>query len=110
MHKVAHTFAGQITTDSYADLVGPWDISDLDEVLIVLRNTDGANSADYKVLGSVDGTNFVTEIVAETALAFGASAKVSITEPWLSVKVQIKATVPASQADSIVGDAVGQGR
>jgi len=83
-----------------------------------IKNTDGSNSIDYKILGSrrwrdasVESETFwdgssedFREIKASTALAAGAYAideEVDL-KHYMFIVVQIKATTPASQGDGLV--------
>jgi hypothetical protein len=86
----------QTTTDSYATLGAAWDVASCLRKTLVVRNTGGTNSANYRVQGSVDGTNWV-EVVAEQTLAAGLSAKQHVNDYWTHLRVQIKSATATLQ-------------
>ncbi len=91
------TWAGQNTTNDYADLGSAWSKGGYRTSTVIPKNT-GANGAHVKVLGSVDGgTNFDVEIQAETTIAAGDQLVVKFSDYYTDVKVQIKAAVADSQ-------------
>jgi len=97
------TPAEQETVDAYADVVGS-KIDTYSQKLVsyVCTNTDGANSIDWKVLASNDDTSYV-EAQAEATLAPAAiGTYTSTAAPYRYYKVQVKATVGASQGDATV--------
>ena len=93
--------ATQETTDAYADLTNSkLDAYEHNTVCYVIKNTDGANSIDWKVLGSNDDSEYV-EVQAEAAVAAGAVGTfLTATAYYRYYKVQIKATVGGSQGDA----------
>lgn len=97
------TPTAQATTNSYADVAGSQiDAAYYDNVAIVIKNTDGADDLDWKVLASIDGTTFV-EVQAEETLGEGVTDSYT-TSPVLYryYKVQVKSTVPGSHATAAV--------
>ena len=93
--------AEQETTDAYADVTGS-KIDTYSQKLVsyIIKNTDGANSLDWKVLASNDDTTYV-EAQAEASVAAGASGTYTSTAaPYRYYKVQVKATVGGSQGDA----------
>jgi len=95
--------AEQETTNTYADVTGSViDTYSQKLVSYTCENTDGANSIDWKVLASNDGTTYV-EAQAEASLAAGAvGTYTSTAAPYRYYKVQVKATVGDSQGDATV--------
>lgn len=93
----------QATVNAYADVAGSIiDTVERETLAIVLQNTHGANSLDWKVLGSIDGITYV-EVQAEATLAFGAVGTYSVAKAvYRFYKVQVKATVAGSQAEATV--------
>ena len=93
--------AEQETTNTYADVTGS-KIDTYSQKLIsyIIKNTDGANSLDWKVLASNDDSTYV-EAQAEASVAAGASGTYTSTAaPYRYYKVQVKATVADSQGDA----------
>lgn len=89
----------QATVDAYADLApGAWSKIRFRWAAVVFRNT-GANGAHVKLLGSVDGSSFGAEVLAETVVAAGAQFELTISDYWPYLKPQIKAQVAASQTN-----------
>jgi len=97
------TPADQETTNTYADVTGSTlDAYSQSLVSFTVKNTDGANSIDYKVLASIDGTTYV-EAQAEASLAASATGSyATTTAAYRYYKVQVKATVGDSQGDAQV--------
>lgn len=92
------------TTDNYADLLVltvPYGINQVG--VHILENN--VNAIKYKVLGSLDGTLFETEIKAETVVAKNGSGVVlpsavaALGDPFQKISVQIKASVGAAQGN-----------
>ena len=103
LESIILTPADQETTDSYADVTGS-EIDAYSQSLVsyTVKNTDGANSIDYKVLASIDGTTYV-EVQAEASLATGATGTyATTTAAYRYYKIQVKATVGGSQGDAQV--------
>lgn len=98
------TPSAQTTTDAYADVAGSViDTGDksIGSLAIVLRNTHVANDIDWKVLGSIDGSTYV-EVQAEATIQQSSSGTYSTTTAvWRYYKVQVKATVGASQGTAV---------
>lgn len=95
--------ADQESTNTYVDVTGS-EIDAYSQSLVsyTVKNTDGANSIDYKVLASIDGITYV-EVQAEASLASGATGTyATTTAAYRYYKVQIKATVVDSQGDAQV--------
>ena len=101
LRHVSVSPADQETTNTYAD-VCELDAQEATLVSFICKNTDGANSIDWKVLASNDGTTYV-EAQAEAALASAAVGTYSNTgATYRYYKVQVKATVADSQGDAQV--------
>lgn len=88
----------QTTTNSYADVSGSIiDTLLQSSVAIVLKNTHGSNSIDWKVLASIDGTTYV-EAQAEATLTTGTTGTYSQSVAlYRFYKVQVKATSSGNQ-------------
>lgn len=95
------TPVAQATTNAFADVVGSViDMVEKESLAVVMKNTHGANSLDWKVLGSIDGTTYV-EVQASATLAFGAVGTYTISlAVYRYYKLQVKATVGGSQAEA----------
>jgi hypothetical protein len=67
--------------------------------VITIENTDAANSLIYKVLcyAHKDGTDH--EEVAETTLAKGDDAKITLENPWAAIIIQVKSASAGNSAD-----------
>ena len=94
----------QETTNAYVTLGTVWDKSGFLNGTIQLWNTDGANSIDYQILGSLDGTNYDITVQAETAIASGGNDLVNVggvsDAPYIPyLKIQIKSTVADTPGD-----------
>lgn len=99
--------SAQATTNSYVDVAdSELDAANYRTVAIGIVNGDGANSLDWKVLGSIDGSTYY-EAQAEATVTFGASGSYSTTAAvWRYYKVQVKSTVlgdAASATVSVIG-------
>lgn len=93
----------QETTNTYADVTGS-KIDTFSKKLVsyTCKNTDGANSIDWKVLASNDDVTYV-EAQAEASLAAAAIGTYTATAaPYRYYKIQVKATVGDSQGDAQV--------
>lgn len=97
MHVESRRWDEQTTTDAYVDLGNPWECGELARKNMEIRNEGGANSADVKVLGSIDGITYDIEVKAETAVANSTALEVKVNDWYAWLKVQIKATVPTNQ-------------
>lgn len=92
------------TTNDYADLLEVTIPYGYDQVAVHILEND-VNAIKYQVLASLDGTLFDTEIKAETVVAKDASDSVlpsavdALKDPFLKVKVQIKASVGDAQGN-----------
>jgi len=91
-------WASQASVNAYADLGVYWDKAGFGTATIQIWNTGVANDIDYKVLGSINGTDYDIEIISETTLQesdfdlidIGAYTEASYI-PY--VKIQIKSTL-----------------
>jgi hypothetical protein len=92
--------ADQETTNAYADVDGSLiDTYGKSIISYTCKNTDGANSIDWKVLASNDGTTYI-EAQAEASLAAAAVGTFTSIAYYRYYKVQVKATVADSQGDA----------
>lgn len=84
----------QETTSSYADLLvlNAYQLHEFAKVGLFVRETVGTWKAYLKVLGSMDGTNYLKTLKAEVELASGGTTVFfeTITDPWLYIKIQCK--------------------
>lgn len=99
----------QETTNTYADISG----SKVDTygnglICYTCKNTDGANSIDWKVLASIDGTTYI-EAQAEASLAAAAVGTFTSIAYYRYYKIQVKATVADSQGDAQVEGIIKEG-
>lgn len=85
------------TTDSYVDALD-WACEGWQRKTIILKNTDGANSLDYKVLVYAYPSGNSYEEVSETLLSAGSTAKIVLNDTYAEVKVQVKAASAGNQA------------
>ena len=95
--------ATQETVNAYADVAGS-KIDTYSQKLVsyTCTNADVANSIDWKVMASNDDTSYV-EAQAEATLAAAAiGTYTSTAAPYRYYKVQVKASVGASQGDATV--------
>lgn len=90
----------QETTNTYVDISNSIINTDSKGLIsYTCKNTDGANSLDWKVLASNDGTTYI-EAQAEASLAAAAVGTFTSIAYYKYYKVQIKATVADSQGDA----------
>jgi len=96
IQSIKDTLTGT-TTDSYADALS-WNCEGFDNKTIMLKNTDAANSLDYKVLTYAypGGVEYVE--VSETTLSPGDVAKVVLNYAYGAVSVQVKSTTGGESA------------
>jgi hypothetical protein len=59
------------TTASFVDTGSVLDAACYQSVAVTIKNTGGSNGLSWKILASIDGTNYV-EVVASANVAFGA--------------------------------------
>lgn len=100
-HRRTHwekTWASQASVNAYADLGTYWDKVGFEKATMQIRNTGVANSIDYKILGSLDGTNYDIEIISLTTILLSDYDLIDISDfsegayiPY--IKIQIKSTV-----------------
>lgn len=97
------TPSAQNSTNDYADVSGSTiDAGCRTSVAIVCKNTHGANSLDWKVMASIDGTTYV-EAQAEATLAAAAVGTYSTSQAlYRYYKVQVKSTVGGAAAQATV--------
>lgn len=82
----------QSTINAFDDLGLPWIKMHTKSGTIVVDNI-GANDADVKVLGSVNGFAFGIQVQQSTLVTAGQSLVVSFSDYYAAVKVQIKSAV-----------------
>lgn len=94
----------QTSTNSYVDLSTVWDKTGYQVATLQIWNTGDTNDIDYKVLGSLNGTDYDIEIISETVLGEDDFDLIDISSfsegayiPY--VKIQIKSTVSDSHSD-----------
>ena len=87
------------TVNAYADALDV-DLRGAKALTVVVLNTDGVNSLDYKVLARhadyAGGTD--EEEQAEQPLAAGAKGLVQLIKGYSRIKIQVKSTVADSHA------------
>jgi len=95
--------ADQESINAYADVTGSKiDTYSKSKICYTCKNTDGANSINWKVLSSNDDVSYI-EAQAEATLTFGSIGSYTNTlATYRYYKVQIKATVGGSQGDAQV--------
>ena len=85
------------TTDNYAELISLAVPAQVTGLLISLKELN-TNAVLYKIQGSNDPDFTVAEdLKGETALAKNGSVYETVAEPWLHVRVLVKAAVAESQ-------------
>lgn len=52
------SWSSQASTNSYVNLGNSWDTAGLKNKIIQINNTGDTNDIDYKILGSLDNSNF----------------------------------------------------
>lgn len=85
------------TTDSYVDALD-WDCRAGRDKSMLLKNTHGSNGLKYKLLGAMAYSGQTVELVPETTLAAGETAKFQYVKACARLKLQVKAAVASSQA------------
>lgn len=85
------------TTNDYANALD-WSCAGFGKKVILLKNTDGANDLDYKVIISVVHGGIEYEQTMETTLVPDDVAREILNEPYARVQVQVKAHIAGSQA------------
>ena len=99
------TPAAQTTTNSYADVLGSKiDTADksIGSIAFVMQNTHVSNDLDWKVLGSIDDSTYVEVQAGATIQQSANSSYSAVVSVWRYYKVQVRATVSASQATAVV--------
>jgi len=96
IQSIKDTLTGT-TTDSYADALN-WNCEGFNNKTIMLKNTDDANSLDYKVLTYAYPGGVAYEEVSETTLAPGDVAKIVLNYAYGAVSVQVKSTTSGESA------------
>lgn len=93
----------QATVDAYADIVGGTiDTVERESVAIVIENSHGSKSLDWKVLGSIDGVTYV-EVQAEATITFGNTSSYSSSlAVYRYYKVQVKSTASGQPSEATV--------
>lgn len=86
-----------ITTSAFVDGATTVDAACFETLAIVMKNTGGSNGLAWKILASIDGTNFV-EVVASANVAAGAigTAYAVSPAPYRYYKVQVEDQVASS--------------
>lgn len=79
------------TTASFVDAATVVDTTGFESLAVTFKNTGGANGAAWKLLASIDGTNYV-EVVASANVAFGAigTPYAVALAPYRYYKVQVE--------------------
>lgn len=67
-----------------------WKTHDLSAKTILLKNTDGAASLKYKLLGYASAGGIARELVAETAILPGEVAEFHYDRQWHSLALLVK--------------------
>jgi hypothetical protein len=93
---ISNTTTGT-TVNAYVDALD-WPCLGFSNKTIHLKNTDGAHALKYKLLSYAFKDGNVHEEVAETILAVGAVAQLTLTKALAQVKVQVKSSVGDSHA------------
>lgn len=87
------------TTSEYADALD-LDTRGTKGMTAVVKNTDGANSLDYKVLARY--ANYSSgadeELQAEKVLAHGEKGLIELSKAYARIKIQVKDTVGGDHA------------
>ena len=105
MWKIDKSSLSGTTTGSYVSALD-WATEELAAKTILLKNTDGANSLKYKLLGyAVDG-GFSKELVAEHTLLAGEIAEFHYDRQWHRLVLQV---INGSGAATYQVDYQGQG-
>lgn len=76
------------TTASYVSALG-WNVSELGQKTMLLKNTHGSLSLKYKLLGYVVGDGVAKELVAETTLLAGEVAEFHYDRQWHRLVLQV---------------------
>jgi len=87
------------TTDSYADALD-FDARGYKYTTIILKNTHGSNSLNYKTLvrAKYDGNDHTEPSPAQGTLAAGGTAKIVENVPVARIKVQVKSASAGNPA------------
>jgi len=88
MWKVDSGSSTGTTTASYVSALA-WGTEELSKKTILLKNTDGANSLKYKLLGYAKEGGFSKELVAETTLLAGEIAEFHYDRQWHQLLLQV---------------------
>jgi len=88
MWKIDNGSTTGTTTASYADALG-WNTRELSHKTILLKNTDTAQSLEYKLLGYTAEGGIAKELVAETTLAHGDIAEFHYEKQWHRLVLQL---------------------
>lgn len=85
------------TTASFVDTATVVDTIGFESLAVTLKNTGGSNGLAWKLLGSINGTDYV-EIVASANVAFGAigTPYAIALAPYRYYKTQVEDQVSAS--------------
>jgi hypothetical protein len=86
------------TVNAYASAIS-WPCLGFGRKTITIENTDAANTLKYKLLCYAYEGGTAHEEVAETTLAIGDDAKITLENPWAVIILQVKSAVPDSHAD-----------
>ncbi|RJO62671.1 MAG: hypothetical protein C4542_02750 [Dehalococcoidia bacterium] len=89
MWKIDRGTQNGVSTAAYASALD-WKTHDLGAKTILLKNTDGAASLKYKLLGYASEGGIARELVAETALLAGEVAEFHYDRQWHSLSLLVK--------------------
>lgn len=92
------SWESQETTNSYADLGDVWYKPFHLTSTIVVRNEGATNDGKAKILGSVNGRNYV-EVASEQTISPTEYHTFEVSGYWPWLKVQVTAAVTDSQTD-----------
>lgn len=79
------------TTDSYVRIV-EWDVRDEDEKLVLIKNSGGSNSMDYRVYSKARWGGNIEYQEGTGTLTTGSVAKINVTGHTAALIVELKST------------------
>jgi len=91
MPELLGSVSSKLTTNAYVSALKIQVPRHIGSLLLQLVE-ENVNAVKFKVLGSNDDDNYET-LKAETVLAKNASTYETLTDPWLWVDIQVKASV-----------------
>ena len=89
MWKVDRGTGSGVSAASYAVALD-WKTQDLGAKTILLKNTDGAASLKYKLMGYASDSGIARELVAETAILPGEVAEFHYDRQWHNLTLMVK--------------------